>query len=122
LVTTNAKVITVDIDFSIKQAVAVKDGRIATVGTDHDVQRFIGPDTRVLDLKGKVVLPGINESHMHVPFFGATRPPLSIDLTYPAVKSIPELVEALRHVNFINRKRLKGRLIFEMLNLQKSNK
>ena len=53
LVITNAKVITVDKDFSIREAVAVKDGRIATVGTDHDVQPFIGPDPRVLDLKGK---------------------------------------------------------------------
>ena len=95
LVITNAKVITVDKDFTIRQAVAVKDGKITAVGTDDDVQPFIGGNTRVLELKGKPVLPGINECHMHAPFFGATRPPLSLDLTYPAVKSIPEMVAAL---------------------------
>jgi len=96
LVINNAKVITVDKDFSIKQAVAVKDGKIVGVGTIDEVSTFIGSNTRVLNLKGKPILPGINESHMHAPFFGATRPPLALDLTYPTVKSIPEMVEALR--------------------------
>jgi predicted amidohydrolase YtcJ len=95
LVITNAKVITVDKDFTIRQAVAVKDGKITAVGTDDEVKPFIGGNTRVLDLKGKSVLPGINECHMHAPFFGATRPPLSLDLTYPAIKSIPDMVAAL---------------------------
>lgn len=96
LVITNGKVITVDKDFSIKQALAVQDGKILAVGANDEMKAFIGPGTKVLDLKGKPILPGINESHMHGPFFGATRPPLAIDLTYPAVQSIPQLVEALR--------------------------
>ena len=92
----NGKVITVDQDFSIKQAVAVKDGKIVAVGADDDVKPYIASDTKVLDLKGKPLLPGINESHMHAPFFGASRPPLSLDLTYPTVKSIPDIVAALQ--------------------------
>jgi predicted amidohydrolase YtcJ len=92
----NGKVITVDRDFSIKQAIAVAGGRIVAVGTDDDIKPLIGPDTEVLDLKGKPILPGINESHMHAPFFGASRPPLSLDLTFPAVQSIPDMVDALR--------------------------
>ena len=88
LVITNGKVITVDQDFSIKQAVAVKEGKILSVGTNDEVEPFIGSDTRVLDLKGKPILPGINDAHMHDPFFGATRPPLAIDLTSPAVTPI----------------------------------
>jgi predicted amidohydrolase YtcJ len=96
LVIKNAKVITVDKDFSIRQAVAVNDGKILAVGSDDEVKAFIAAETRVLDLKGKPLLPGINESHMHAPFFGASRPPLSLDLTYPAVKSIPDMVTALR--------------------------
>ena len=55
LVITHAKVITVDKDFSIRQAVAVKDGIITAVGTDDDVKPFIGNNTRVLDLKGKTI-------------------------------------------------------------------
>ncbi len=96
LLLTNAKVITVDQNFSIKEAVAVKDGKIAAVGTDDDVKPFIGPETQVLDMNGKPLLPGINESHMHAPFFGASRPPLSLDLAYPTVQSIPDMVAALR--------------------------
>ncbi len=92
----NSKVITVDSDFSFKQAVAVKDGKIVAVGSDDEIKPFIAADTKVLDLKGKPLLPGINESHMHAPFFGASRPPLSLDLAFPAVKSIPDMVEALR--------------------------
>ena len=92
----NGKVITVDPDFSIQQAVAAKDGKIVAVGSNDDVKAFIASDTKVLDLKGKPILPGINESHMHAPFFGASRPPLSLDLTFPKVKSIPDMVDALR--------------------------
>jgi len=96
LVITNGKVITVDKDFTIKEAVAIKDGKIVAVGTNDEVKEFATSATKVLDLKGKPILPGINEAHMHSPFFGTTRPPLSLDLTYPTVKSIPEMVEALR--------------------------
>ena len=96
LVITNAKVITVDREFSIKQAVAVKDGKILAVGTNDDVKTYIASDTKVLNLKDKPLLPGINESHMHAPFFGASRPPLSLDLTYPTVQSIPDMVAALK--------------------------
>jgi predicted amidohydrolase YtcJ len=92
----NARVITVDKDFNINQAVAVEAGKITAVGTNEEVKKHISSHTRVLDLKGKPLLPGINESHLHAPFFGATRPPLAIDLTYPNIKSIPDMVAALR--------------------------
>ena len=58
LVITNGKVITVDKDFSIKQAVAVQDGKIVAVGTNDEFKGFVGTNTRVLDLKGKPILPG----------------------------------------------------------------
>jgi predicted amidohydrolase YtcJ len=96
LVITNAKVITVDKNFSIKEAIAVKDGRIIGVGTNDEIKSLMGPDSQVLDLKGKTVLPGINEAHMHAPFFGATRPPLALDLTYPTIQSIQDMVAVLR--------------------------
>lgn len=92
----NAKVITVDNDFGIKQAVAVESGKIVAVGENDEIKKFIGPNTKILDLKGKTILPGINEAHMHATSFGATRPPIALDLTYPTVKSIPEIVKALQ--------------------------
>jgi len=96
LVVINGKVITVDKNFSIKQAVAVKDRKVIAVGTNEEIKTFITKDTKVLDIKGKPVLPGINDSHCHAALFGGTRPPLSLDLSYPAIKSISGMSEVLR--------------------------
>lgn len=93
LVITNGKVITVDDNFSIAQAVAVKEGKIVAVGTNEDVAPLVGKDTQVLDIKGKSMLPGINESHIHAALFGSARPPLALDVGYPTVKSISDIVE-----------------------------
>lgn len=97
LVIVNGNIITVDKDFSLRKAVAVRDGLIMAVGSDEAVKKFVGPRTEVIDLQGMTMLPGINDSHMHLPFFGATRPPLALDLRYPEVQSISDMVEALRH-------------------------
>jgi len=93
----NGKVITVDKDFSIRQAVAVKDGRIIGVGTNDEVKALIGPNTKVLDIKGKSILPGINDSHGHPTFMGGIRPPLALDLGFPTIKTIGDMVETLRN-------------------------
>jgi predicted amidohydrolase YtcJ len=95
LVMVNGKVITVDTNFSIKQAVAVKGDKIIVAGMNEEVSPFIGKQTVVLDLKGKTVLPGINDSHLHAALFGGTRPPLALDVGYPTVKSISDIVKAI---------------------------
>ena len=91
----NGKVVTVDKDFSIKQAIAVKNGWIVAVGTNADIQKFAGKKTQVMDLKGKAILPGINESHGHTTAFAAVRPPFAIDARYPTVKSIADIKAAI---------------------------
>ena len=96
LVIINANVITVDTAFSLQEAISVTNGKIDAVGTNDTIEANIGPKTKVIDLQGKTILPGINESHMHAPFFGSTRPPLAIDLTAAAVQSIPEMCDALK--------------------------
>jgi len=96
LVIMNGKVITVDKRFSIEQAVAVKDARIVAVGRDKEIKGFIGGGTKVLDIQGKPMLPGINDSHMHGVFLGGTMPPLALDLRYPTVKSIRDISEVVR--------------------------
>ena len=95
LVIINSNVITVDNNFSIQEAIAVKNGMIDVLGTNDMIEAFMGPKTQVIDLKGKTILPGINESHMHAAFFGSTRPPIAIDLTAAAVQSIPDMCDAL---------------------------
>jgi predicted amidohydrolase YtcJ len=95
LVIINGKVITVDKEFSIAQAVAVRDGKIVAVGTNDEVKTLADKDTEVIDLKGKTMLPGINEAHMHPGSFGVTRPPVSLDVGYPTVKSISGIAKAV---------------------------
>jgi predicted amidohydrolase YtcJ len=97
LVITNGKVITVDSDFSIKQAVAVKDGKILAVGNNDDVNAFIAPCTKILDIKGKTVLPGINDSHCHPGSFGAYRPPMALDVGQSEAGSIRKIAALIAH-------------------------
>ncbi len=66
----NAKVVTVDKDFSIHEAVAVKDGKFILAGSTIEVNKYVGPDTEVLDLKGKLVLPGLIDAHAHLHSLG----------------------------------------------------
>jgi predicted amidohydrolase YtcJ len=65
LVFTNGAVYTVDAVRSWARAVAVKDGRIALVGSDDDVREAIGPGTEVIDLRGRMLLPGFQDAHVH---------------------------------------------------------
>lgn len=65
-IVTNAHIVTVDGDFSIAEAMAVKDGRFSAVGTDEAVLASAGPGTRIIDLGGQTVLPGFNDTHVHM--------------------------------------------------------
>ncbi|MFE7351720.1 amidohydrolase [Streptomyces sp. NPDC057543] len=66
LVLRNARIHTVDPVLPEAQAMAVVDGRIAWLGSDKDAQGWTGPDTRVIDAGGKLVLPGFIDAHNHV--------------------------------------------------------
>ena len=62
----NGRIVTVDTKFSIAQAIAVKGGRITAVGANADVlSKERGGQTRVIDLDGKMVLPGLIDAHVH---------------------------------------------------------
>ena len=67
----NGKVVTVDPHDSVASALAVKGDRILAVGSDAEMREFAGSSTEVVDLAGKTVLPGINDSHMHAALTGA---------------------------------------------------
>ncbi|MBN1938589.1 MAG: amidohydrolase [Candidatus Aminicenantes bacterium] len=66
LVLRGGKIATVDASFSFQEAVAVLGDRIVFVGRMRDAARFIGPKTKVLDLEGKLVLPGLIDAHGHM--------------------------------------------------------
>jgi predicted amidohydrolase YtcJ len=66
----NGQIYTADAARSIKQAVALSGNTILAVGNDADMQGLIGPQTRVVNLDGKLVLPGLIDTHIH-PIIGA---------------------------------------------------
>ncbi|GAA3129330.1 amidohydrolase [Streptosporangium carneum] len=96
LILVNGDVLTVDADFSVARAVAVRDGRILAVGETAEIEALAGPDTRVIDLAGRTLLPGINDSHLHGAAWGLTRPPFALSVGSPAVESIADIVEVVR--------------------------
>ncbi len=65
LVLTNAKIVTVDDQFSVQQAVAIDGDRITAVGPDAAVRAHAGPSATVIDLGGRTVIPGLIDNHNH---------------------------------------------------------
>ena len=65
LVLYNAKVITVDAGFSLAEAVAIDGDRVMAVGTSAQMRAIAGPSTRLIDLKGQALLPGLMDNHLH---------------------------------------------------------
>lgn len=96
LVLLDGEVLTVDDTFSVAEAVAITGGSITAVGSTADIRAFVGPRTEVVDLRGRTALPGLNDSHLHACAFGITRPPLALDLGFPAVGSIADIAAAVR--------------------------
>src|SRR6266508_2842265 len=71
IVLTNGKIITVDSQFRIAQAVAVRGDRIVAVGTNQEIVRLAGPNTRRIDLRRRSVVPGFIDNHAHFQEEGA---------------------------------------------------
>ena len=84
----NGKVVTVDPQFSIAQAVAIRGERFVLVGTNDEVRRSAGPATRAIDLGGRTVIPGLMDGHLHNAGGGP-----GVDLS--RVRSVDELFAAV---------------------------
>ena len=89
LVLYNGKVITVDRSFSIHEAVAIIGDRIMAVGNDDQMKTVAGSATRMIDLKGHAVIPGLMDNHLH----GAGGGP-GVDLS--GARSLADVNAALR--------------------------
>jgi len=89
----NGKVITVDEKFSIGEAVAVKNGRVQHVGSSEEVKALSGSGTKVVDLKGKTVMPGLYDSHIHVTGTGSAL--MMINCRTPPMYSIEDMKKAV---------------------------
>jgi hypothetical protein len=91
LIIRNAHIVTVDSRFSTASAAAVRDGRFIAVGSDAAVLKTKGPKTRVIDLHGQTVLPGFNDTHVHLT--AGKDLETQVDLTH--ISSIKQIQSAL---------------------------
>ena len=62
----NGKILTTNSSFAVAQAMAIRGNQIAAVGTDAEVLAMRGPNTNVVDLKGRTVIPGLIHTHIHI--------------------------------------------------------
>jgi predicted amidohydrolase YtcJ len=65
LILVNGRVITVDRSFTIAEGVAIAGDRIMTIGNEDQLRALAGPATRIIDLKGNAVIPGLMDNHLH---------------------------------------------------------
>ncbi|HEY3394054.1 MAG TPA: amidohydrolase [Lacipirellulaceae bacterium] len=92
LVLFNGKIATVDEGFSIVEALAVKDGKILRVGTNREVLETKGDQTELVDLGGKMVLPGLMDSHTHP----TSASMFEFDHPVPEMESIEDVLKYIR--------------------------
>lgn len=92
LIMHNGKVVTVDRAFSIHQALAIQGNRILEVGSDAQVLRLKGPRTELVDLQGRMVLPGLIDSHAH-PINAALT---EFDHPIPQMETIAQVLDYIR--------------------------
>jgi len=89
----NGTVYTVDAGNSVQQALAVQDGRIIFVGSNEAVDNYIGANTRVTDLHGRTLMPGLIDGHMHPIMGGGIE--ISCNLHYVALTQ-PETLKQIQ--------------------------
>ncbi|WP_432127990.1 amidohydrolase [Streptomyces sp. bgisy082] len=93
LLVRNAEVFTGDPARPGARAVAIRDGRITALGDDHDLAPLVGPGTRVVDALGRRVVPGLNDSHLHVIRGGLN---YVLELRWDGVRSLRDALAMLR--------------------------
>ncbi len=89
----NAKVVTADERFSIQQAFAVRDGRFLAVGTNAQMRALAGSATRILDMQGRSVLPGLIDGHIHMVRAGFW---WKYEVRLDEVQTLAEILDAIK--------------------------
>jgi predicted amidohydrolase YtcJ len=87
----NGQVITMDNHVGMCEALAVKDSKIVSVGSNVEVEKLKGKETRVINLEGKTLMPGFIDAHAHLELYGTN----ALGVNGKAVNSIEELKEKL---------------------------
>jgi predicted amidohydrolase YtcJ len=89
----NGKVITLDGRSSVAQGIAIHDGRILETGANEDVRKRADAHTKVIDLGGRTVIPGLMDSHIHALRAGLT---YSVELSWIGVPSLAKGLDLIR--------------------------
>ncbi len=89
----NGRIYTVDQSRPWAQALAVEGDRLVFVGDDEDAEKYIGPDTDVVDLGGRMVMPGIHDAHTHLLWAGLQ---LNYGCQFSREVSLEEMLVVLR--------------------------
>jgi predicted amidohydrolase YtcJ len=96
LILFNGKIVTVDTDFSISEAIAVYDGKIVAIGQSSEVCGLTGKKTRSIDLGGKCVVPGQMDNHVHFLLAGLDAIGDVAKVNIASLQSIDEILEAIK--------------------------
>src|SRR5258708_22980368 len=93
IILVHGKILTLDDHFPVREALAVSEGRIAALGRSIDIMRLAGRKTRVVDLRGRTVIPGLIDSHIH-----AIRAALSysVEVSWIGASSLEEALGRVR--------------------------
>ncbi len=92
----NGKILTVDSQFSTREAIAIRDGKITAVGSNSEVRKQAGPRTRVIDLQGRTVIPGFIDSHIHAIRAGQT---FTTEVNWVGATSIAEAMNRIHEAS-----------------------
>lgn len=93
LIFSNGKIVTVDDRFTVAQALAVKGDRIVAVGSSQEIAKLAGPSTKSIDLRGRTVVPGMIDNHLHLLRAGNT---WELELRWDGVYSRKQAIDMLR--------------------------
>ena len=93
LIITNGKIATMAKEGAFVQALAVKDGKIAAVGSNAQILKLKSADTQLIDAGGRTVIPGLNDSHLHIIREGLN---YNAELRWDGVRSLKRALEMLK--------------------------
>jgi predicted amidohydrolase YtcJ len=93
LILFNGRITTLDRQKPEAEAAAIRDGLFVSVGDDRDVMALAGPDTRRIDLRGRRVIPGLIDSHMHIIRGGLN---YNMELRWDGVRSLSQAIRMLK--------------------------
>jgi hypothetical protein len=96
LILYNANALTLDSNYPRAQLVAIRDGRVLAVGKNGDLKEFRGSKTKVVDCRGKTILPGFNDAHCH--FVALAKSMVNLNLGPAKVHSIFDIQREIREL------------------------